>query len=90
KQNGPKATSDVELINAGRILENNKTLTESRVPVGEMPGGTITMRWVAGFYNCLKHFLMYIKSTLYLGRTTLFPSDPVIFILPGPPSEYYT
>ncbi|KAI3842334.1 hypothetical protein MKW98_026124 [Papaver atlanticum] len=46
KQNGPKAVSDVKLINAGRILENNKTLTESRVPVGEMPGGTVTMHVV--------------------------------------------
>ncbi|EMS61518.1 hypothetical protein TRIUR3_12104 [Triticum urartu] len=34
----PKTLNDVKLINAGRILENNKTLAESRVPVGEVPG----------------------------------------------------
>lgn len=44
--NGPKTISDVKLINAGRILENNKTLAESRVPVGELLGGVITMHVV--------------------------------------------
>ena len=42
----PKTLNDVKLINAGRILENNKTLGESRVPVGEVPGGVITMHVV--------------------------------------------
>jgi len=42
----PKTLNDVKLINAGRILENNKTLAESRVPVGEVPGGVITMHVV--------------------------------------------
>lgn len=42
----PKTVNDVKLINAGRILENNKTLAESRVPVGEVPGGVITMHVV--------------------------------------------
>ncbi|OVA03314.1 Ubiquitin supergroup [Macleaya cordata] len=46
KENGPKAVSDVKLINAGRILENNRTLAESRVQVGELPGGIITMHVV--------------------------------------------
>lgn len=38
--------NDVKLINAGRILENNKTLAESRLPVAEIPGGVITMHVV--------------------------------------------
>ncbi len=46
KENGPKTINDVKLINAGKILENNRTLAESRVPVGELPGGVITMHVV--------------------------------------------
>ncbi|GJN29241.1 hypothetical protein PR202_gb17443 [Eleusine coracana subsp. coracana] len=42
----PKTVNDVKLINAGRILENGKTLAESRVPVGEVPGSVITMHVV--------------------------------------------
>nr|UZN45086.1 membrane-anchored ubiquitin-fold protein 3 [Cynanchum auriculatum] len=46
KENGPKTINDVKLINAGRILENNKTLAESRLPVAEVAGGVITMHVV--------------------------------------------
>lgn len=46
KQIAPKTINDLKLINAGRILENNRTLAESRVPVGELPGGVITMHVV--------------------------------------------
>lgn len=46
KENGPRTMNDVKLINAGRILENNKTLAESRLPVAEIPGGVITMHVV--------------------------------------------
>ncbi|KAK1278180.1 Membrane-anchored ubiquitin-fold protein 3 [Acorus gramineus] len=46
KENGPKTIHDVKLINAGKILENNRTLGESRVPVAELPGGVITMHVV--------------------------------------------
>ena len=46
KEHNPKVINDLKLINAGKILENNKTLGESRVPVGEMPGGSITMHVV--------------------------------------------
>nr|GFB68377.1 membrane-anchored ubiquitin-fold protein 3-like [Tanacetum cinerariifolium] len=41
--NGPKTINEVKLINAGKILENHKTLAESRSPVSEVPGGIITM-----------------------------------------------
>lgn len=36
----------MKLINAGKILENNRTLTESSLPVVELPGGVITMHVV--------------------------------------------
>ncbi|KAJ0777263.1 putative Ubiquitin-like domain superfamily, UBL3-like, ubiquitin domain-containing protein [Helianthus annuus] len=43
EENGPKSINDMKLINAGKILENHKTLAESRSPVSEVPGGIITM-----------------------------------------------
>lgn len=45
-ENPPKSYNDIKIINAGRILENNKTLAESRVPLGEIPGTPITMHVV--------------------------------------------
>ncbi|XP_020255636.1 membrane-anchored ubiquitin-fold protein 3-like [Asparagus officinalis] len=46
KEIAPKTINDVKLINGGRILENNRSIAESRVPVGELPGGVITMHVV--------------------------------------------
>lgn len=46
KEIAPKTINDIKLINAGRILENNRTLAESTVPVGEPSGGVITMHVV--------------------------------------------
>lgn len=45
-ENTPKTHEDVKIINAGRILEDSKTLAESRVPVGEVLGAPITMHVV--------------------------------------------
>lgn len=45
-ENGPKTIHDMKLINAGKILENNKTLAESRSPVSETPGFVIVMHVV--------------------------------------------
>lgn len=42
----PKAANDIKLINAGKILENNKTVGQCRVPFGELPKGVITMHVV--------------------------------------------
>ncbi|KAF3587372.1 hypothetical protein F2Q69_00027319 [Brassica cretica] len=42
----PIVNSWSELINAGKILDNNRTLAESRLPVGELPGMIITMHVV--------------------------------------------
>ncbi|PKU74338.1 membrane-anchored ubiquitin-fold protein 3 [Dendrobium catenatum] len=46
KEISPKTINDLKLINAGRVLENNRTLAESRVPVGELPESVITMHLV--------------------------------------------
>lgn len=46
KDIAPKTVNDLKLINGGRILENNRTLAESHVPVGEVPGSVITMHVV--------------------------------------------
>ena len=48
KENCPKTIQDVKLINDGKVLENNRTLAESRLPVGELAGGVITMHVVLG------------------------------------------
>ncbi|XP_052211417.1 membrane-anchored ubiquitin-fold protein 3-like isoform X3 [Diospyros lotus] len=42
----PKSVSDIKLIHAGKFLENNKTLAESRVHFGDLPGGVTTMHVV--------------------------------------------
>ncbi|CAK9175943.1 unnamed protein product [Ilex paraguariensis] len=42
----PKIVSDLKLIHAGKFLENSTTLAESRVHVGDDPGGVITMHVV--------------------------------------------
>lgn len=42
----PKAINDVKLIHAGKILEDNKTLADSRITIGDLPCGVITMHVV--------------------------------------------
>ncbi|KHN43546.1 Membrane-anchored ubiquitin-fold protein 3 [Glycine soja] len=42
----PKSVSDLKLIHAGKVLENNKTLADYRITFGEIPGGVVTMHVV--------------------------------------------
>ncbi|KAL3649112.1 hypothetical protein CASFOL_005515 [Castilleja foliolosa] len=42
----PKSVNDMKLIHAGKVLENGRTLAESRVNLGDLPGGVITMHVV--------------------------------------------
>ncbi|CAL5357582.1 unnamed protein product [Camellia sinensis] len=42
----PKSVSDLKLIHAGKVLENIKTLEESKINFGDLPGGVITMHVV--------------------------------------------
>ncbi|KAG7590517.1 Ubiquitin-like domain superfamily [Arabidopsis suecica] len=48
KENAPKLINEVKLINGGKILENNTTLSEARslLPIGELPGIVTTMHVV--------------------------------------------
>ncbi|GAA0144077.1 ubiquitin-protein ligase [Lithospermum erythrorhizon] len=46
KKIAPKVANDVKLINAGKILENNKTVGQCRAPFGELPNGVIIMHAV--------------------------------------------
>ncbi|PIN20759.1 hypothetical protein CDL12_06527 [Handroanthus impetiginosus] len=46
KKIAPKAASDVKLICAGKILENNKTVAQCKMPFGELPNGVITVHAV--------------------------------------------
>ncbi|KAK3146910.1 hypothetical protein QOZ80_3BG0274890 [Eleusine coracana subsp. coracana] len=40
KEKGPKTVNDLKLINAGKILENNKTLSECKSPICDFSGMT--------------------------------------------------
>lgn len=42
----PKSVSDLKLIHAGKVLENSKTLADSRITFGDIPGGVVTMHVV--------------------------------------------
>ncbi|KAL8252933.1 hypothetical protein R6Q59_036626 [Mikania micrantha] len=42
----PKTMNDIKLIHSGKVLENNKTLSESGVHDGVFAGGVITMHVV--------------------------------------------
>ncbi|KAJ4968572.1 hypothetical protein NE237_015273 [Protea cynaroides] len=39
----PKVANDMKLIYAGKVLENNNTLAESRIVFGELPPGGVTI-----------------------------------------------
>uniref|UniRef100_M4E8Y5 Membrane-anchored ubiquitin-fold protein n=1 Tax=Brassica campestris TaxID=3711 RepID=M4E8Y5_BRACM len=39
----PKAASDIKLINAGKILENGKTVAQCKAPFDDLPKSVITM-----------------------------------------------
>ncbi|KAJ6846822.1 membrane-anchored ubiquitin-fold protein 1-like [Iris pallida] len=45
-ENAPRTVNDVKLINAGKILENNKTLDECKSPICDLSGGVTTMHVV--------------------------------------------
>lgn len=42
----PKAVTEIKLISSGKILENNKTVGQCKIPFGEVPGGVIIMHVV--------------------------------------------
>ncbi|KAK9013530.1 hypothetical protein V6N11_041535 [Hibiscus sabdariffa] len=42
----PKSINNLKLIHAGKVLENNKSLADSRITFGDLPAGVITMHVV--------------------------------------------
>ncbi|XP_012484007.1 membrane-anchored ubiquitin-fold protein 4 isoform X2 [Gossypium raimondii] len=46
KKIAPKGANDIKLINAGKILENNKIVGQCRVHCGDLPEAVITMHVV--------------------------------------------
>ncbi|XP_057440095.1 membrane-anchored ubiquitin-fold protein 2-like [Lotus japonicus] len=50
KEYGPKTVKDVKLINAGKILENNRTVGECQSPLCNPPGGAMAL-----YYYVLLH-----------------------------------
>ncbi|XP_038997607.1 membrane-anchored ubiquitin-fold protein 4-like isoform X1 [Hibiscus syriacus] len=46
KKFAPKGTNDIKLINAGKILENDKTVGQCRAPFDDLPRVAITMHVV--------------------------------------------
>lgn len=74
----PKSVSDVKLIHAGKILENNKTLADSRITVGNLPSGVTTMHVViqppvakkkTGLFSFL--FFIYVNHSLFMMHSFL-------------------
>ncbi|XP_022938993.1 membrane-anchored ubiquitin-fold protein 2-like isoform X2 [Cucurbita moschata] len=46
KENGPRTVKDVQLISAGKILENNRTVNDCRSQLYDIPGSVTTMHVV--------------------------------------------
>jgi hypothetical protein len=42
----PKAAGEVKLISSGKILENNKTVGQCKMPFGDSGGGVVIMHVV--------------------------------------------
>ncbi|XP_019463351.1 PREDICTED: membrane-anchored ubiquitin-fold protein 3 isoform X1 [Lupinus angustifolius] len=42
----PKAANELKLISSGKILENNKTVGQCKVPLGDIGGGVLIMHVV--------------------------------------------
>lgn len=42
----PKAANEVKLISSGKILENNKTVGQCRMPFGDSAGSVVIMHVV--------------------------------------------
>ncbi|KAF5462539.1 hypothetical protein F2P56_018539 [Juglans regia] len=73
KTTTPKAINDVKLIHAGKILEDNKTLADSRITIGDLPAGVITMHVVVQPPATKKKTVIgsNILSSLYLSQWML-------------------
>ncbi|KAG2405206.1 Membrane-anchored ubiquitin-fold protein [Vigna angularis] len=61
----PKSANDIKLISAGRILENNRTVGQCRVPLGELPKGVIITMHVVVQPPLLKAKTGGLKTDFY-------------------------
>jgi len=61
----PKAANDIKLISGGRILENNRTVGQCRVPLGELPKGFIITMHVVVQPSLLKAKAGIFHSGIY-------------------------
>lgn len=74
----PKAVNEVKLISSGKILENNKTVGQCKVPFGDVPGGFIIMHVV------VQPSLAKTKTGIF--RLISTGSHSICMILPSLPS----
>lgn len=74
----PKSINDLKLIHAGRVLENNKSLADSRITFGDLPVGVITMHVVVQPTTIAKNKTGLLSSLSYkrkmFGRMYLMKS----------------
>lgn len=86
KSVAPKSTNDMKLIHAGKVLENSKTLSESRVHVGDLAAGVITMHVVvqpvvakkkSGLYSILAS--IYVNKVFAMYKFFSMMSGPISF-----------
>ena len=71
KENGPRTVNNLKLINAGKILESNMTLVESKLPV-DLPRGVITMHVVVHPPLSEKNAGNYLTKYFCLNSTYLY------------------
>lgn len=69
----PESVSDMKLIHGGRVLENEKTLAESGVHVGDLTDGVITMHVVVQFLNANRRTGTYLLPNLTFICFTAMP-----------------
>ncbi|XP_027101889.1 membrane-anchored ubiquitin-fold protein 4 isoform X1 [Coffea arabica] len=74
KKIAPKAANDVKLISAGKILENNRTVGQCKMPFGELPKGVITMHAV------VQPSLAKAKTVGMVGMIGLQPLKVMMFL----------
>lgn len=71
----PKSVNDMKLIHAGKVLENSKTLVESRILFGDLPGGVITMHVIVQPPLAKKKTGLFTSSPLYVNWSLFFNSS---------------
>lgn len=68
--------NDVKIIHAGKVLENSKTLADSRVTFGDLPAGVVTMHVVIqppaakkkmGWFNFTSFMSQFVTNSAICG-----------------------